>query len=210
MGKQIFVEGQILEPQTLAFVNFAGHSRIMRATVIRPSRVAVTGGAKLRTPQLVLLPAWVQGKWQVGERWRFAGRLAQNVAVATPETAGDIAANTRERRETLAHYANEWINTHQERHAMKLMAPSTARFVAGHTTAQTWYTRLKLLTGEESPLVIPAHYLSDGLIILARVRNFTTEPGTLLTVVTHATKLSPESLMGETADPAHFQLGEGR
>lgn len=47
MGKQVFIEGEILLTDQIATVNFSGHSRIMKQTLILPTRIDVTGSTRL-------------------------------------------------------------------------------------------------------------------------------------------------------------------
>ncbi|WP_243681160.1 hypothetical protein [Lacticaseibacillus manihotivorans] len=103
-------------------------------------------------------------------------------------------------REAIAELVITWVKQHQEKHLLKAIAPITASFVSGRTTAQTWYSKVAFETGLQAPLVTPGHELSDGLIQLNRIVAFRTLPTLTLCVVTQATKLAPGSLMAETFD----------
>lgn len=56
MGKRVFIEGEILLTDQIATVNFSGHSRIMKQTLILPTRIDVTGSTRLYLLPWVLLP----------------------------------------------------------------------------------------------------------------------------------------------------------
>jgi hypothetical protein len=200
MGKQVFIEGEILLTDQIATVNFSGHSRIMKQTLILPTRIDVTGSTRLHFLPWVLLPEWIQGKWQPGEHWRFVGRSVRNTAMLPVSNVGTVLEESRAMREAIAELVITWVKQHQEKHLLKAIAPITASFVSGRTTAQTWYSKVAFETGLQAPLVTPGHELSDGLIQLNRIVAFRTLPTLTLCVVTQATKLAPGSLMAETFD----------
>lgn len=208
MTRQVFVEGEIFLTAAVADVNFAGRSRIIRPTAIIPTRVDTTGGQRLRHVPLVLLPEWLHGPWQVGERWRIVGKGIRNTSLIESGNAGVTAHEARVMRDALAKLAVAWVRAHQERHALKALAPATASFVAGRMTAATWWRHLAAVAGEHSPLVTTGP-LVDGVQTMQRLIAGQAVPAITMTVLTQATKLAAGSMMAETADPRLFPQAPG-
>lgn len=200
MSKQVFVEGEIVKIDQVATVNFSGRSRIMTMTLIMPTRLDVTGGSRINYFPWVLLPTWIKGPWRPGEHWRFVGRSIKNTAILPISNVAEVLQESRDLREWIAKFAINWINQHQERHTITALSHITASFVDGKVTPQRWYSRLRFMTGEEAPLVVPGEQLSEGLVQLNRLLTAATMPAITLCVVTQATKLGSDSLMAGTFD----------
>ncbi len=200
MGKQVFVEGEILLTDRMATVNFAGRSQIMRQTLVLPTRIDVTGGARLHFLPWVLVPTWIQGDWRSGEHWRFVSQTIRNTAILPLSEVTTVLAESRAMREAIARLTITWVTQHQERHSLKAIAPITASFVAGKITAQTWYAKVAFETGIHAPLVTPGHALSEQLIWLNRIVASKTLPTLTLCAVTQTTKIATGSFMAETFD----------